>query len=657
LAVGKNNGDIEIWNPKGKWVHEFTLYGSRDQSIEGLSWCCKDGEAPRLFSIGGTTRLTEWDLSTGKVLTDYDSNSSIIWSLGINADQDKISLGCDDGTLVIVDISGGPGSIEHHSFLQRQDSRILSHCWNDNHIIGGCADGKLKVWNSDDRRLVATMRVDKSKNESTLIWSVIYLPGLNQIVSGDSTGCIKFWDFEHFTLSQSFKVHDADVLTLTTDLNNESVYTAGIDRKIFKFQLHSTKWVNTSNRLFHSNDIRSITSYESKNLNLLVSGGVEKNLVICGLKSFTDGQYTKLSIIPQQQHVISSSGMIVMWQDQTVKIWKLVKKVIEDDSDSETEELRDSFELVSKMTLRDDENIVRCSVSQDGTILAVGRLSTTKLFKLSTKQGSNKLKVNKLENEWIESQGSRHLLFHGEQLILITPENEIYKYNLDTDEHTELELSEISKHKIPYLESINHVTIIHSKLYICRYSAIDVIDLESDESLPFLRLSTPVSLIGASPNNNLIVITYENKLYEFDDHNQLTTWSKTNSEFLPLKFLQLNKPNGVLVQGGKVWVYDDNHISIVDMEADIPIKKKKRSRDGSLITPVASNIHEDEDEDLEMDVDYETGHGDDNAITIIDKYKSILHMSKLSEDEIIIVERPQFAIRQPPAFKLEKYRV
>lgn len=746
LAVARNNGDIEIWNPKNKWIHETTLYGGKDRSIEGIVWSTRDGEQPRLFSIGGSTVITEWDLKTGLPLKHFDCNAAIIWSISINESQDKLAVGCDDGTIVVVDISGGPGSIEHFAFLQRQESRVLSVTWKgDDYIIGGCADARIRVWSfGDDNKnhkysLIATMRVDKSKTESTLVWSVIYLPNQNQIVSGDSTGSVKFWDFSHFTLLQSFKVHAADILTLTTDLANETVFTAGVDRKIFKFQLIDTnannnntnkkqlKWTNVSNRLFHSNDIRSITSYESKNFNFLLSGGTEKCIVISSLKSFTDGQYRKISIIPQEQHVIlnKTQKLVVLWQEQTVKIWRLLKRKVAVDSendDSEDEQMgnvseeeeeeegtyKDTFELAAKLTLSDEENITSVALSQDGTILAVGRLTTTKLFLLSPKSNSTKLKISKIEHEQIQAQGSKHLLFNGsDSLILTSSENEIYRFSLDEESSeesvTEYELSDLprSKSKLPYIENINHIKLSHNneKLVVSRVSgAIDLIDLNSDkvESIPFLRLSSFINRIEVSLKNTLIVITHENKIYEFDLNNEsnsahLTNWSKINSEFLPRQFISLQEaPLGIFLDVSnrdKIWIYGSNWLSFFDLSLNILVnkskKEKKRDRNGVQIgvnKDIENDEHELDESDDEQHIETEllndqstrllerkdfmkgvaTGEEDKNGVPfgLTRKYKPILYAnSLLSEGEIIVIERPQFALLQPPAFKLNQIRV
>src|ERR1700761_6016362 len=82
LAVGRANGDIEIWNPYGKvWVQETIFHGGRNRSIEGLVWIQdppeEDDEGQtvpgplRLFSVGSSNTVSEWDLESGLPLRHW----------------------------------------------------------------------------------------------------------------------------------------------------------------------------------------------------------------------------------------------------------------------------------------------------------------------------------------------------------------------------------------------------------------------------------------------------------------------------------------------------------------------------------------------------------------------------------------------------------
>lgn len=490
LAVGRSNGDIEIWNPRYNWTHELTLPGSNGRSIEGLCWSTQENETPRLFSIGGSTYITEWDLKTLKPLTNYDCNAGIIWSIDTSKDNNRLSVGCDDGSVVIIDISGGIGSLEHDIICQRQDSRVLSIQWFKNElVVGGCADGRIRSWSTAGEtkgRLSSTMRVDKSKTESTLVWSIIILAEKRQIVSGDSTGSIKFWDLDNFSLLQSFKVHDADVLCLSADINEEKVFTGGVDRKIHQFNLLTTKnsykWIHNFNRLLHSNDIRSISIFESKGINFLVSGGVERSIVIQSIQQFHDGKYKKLFINQQRSNVVlnEEKKLAVMFQDQIVKIWKVIVG---------------KHKLVAKLNLAEEENITSVDINDDASLLVVSRLTSVRVFQLIEDLETHKFKVSKFRDDNFDGliEGAKIVkLYSNNKLLVLTPDEEIYKFDIDISQKTitlddEIELveTETKAHELSYSNSVNNLIISpdESKLVLSRFNGcIEVYALSENMS-------------------------------------------------------------------------------------------------------------------------------------------------------------------------------
>lgn len=678
LAVGRNNGDIEIWNPKFNWTHEITLYGSKGTSVEGLCWAVNDEDTtPRLFSIGGSTYITEWDLSTGLPKINYDCNVGVIWSMAINKSNTKLAVGSDDGSVCIVDISGGFGSLEHDMICQRQDLRVLSLSWYENDlVIGGCADARIRCWSvsKDTRgRIMGTMRVDKSKTESTLVWSVNVLPTKRQIISGDSTGSVKVWDLNTFTLLQSFNNHEADVLCITNDLSEEKVFTAGVDRKIHQYNLvnassNKSKWVHSYNRLLHSNDVRSMAVYESKGYNFLVSGGVEKSIVIQSINLFHDGKYRKLSLCQQQSNIAinSSKKLVVMFQDQQVKIWSVG--------------LSENYKLVAKMVLSDDDNITKVSLNESADLLAVATLSSVKLFHLTPV--NNKMIVSKIRDTNFDV-GAKSVVLVGETLIVLTSSDELYKFNIDVEEQKvelvdEIELpGSLIKSNIPYINNIKSMICNKDVLILTRFNgAIEVVNLSNLESYKLAQLSSTPHLTEFSQSNTLIVVTDDNKIHEFFIKNGslesiLTPWSKRNTEFLPKQFLTLDdKPEGIFVDQSKVWLYGKGWLCFFDMTMNIPINKayknmvsKKRNRDGLTI----DEDEDDEDEEetsMELSLrqsqvdkmkqeDQET-NDNDKPYWISFKYRPIIAANKLGDD-LIIIERP--SVPTGAAFKLPKIKV
>lgn len=703
LAIGRSNGNIEIWNPRNNWFNEMTIQGGKDRSIEGLCWCNMPGEPLRLFSIGGSTVVTEWDLATGLPFKNFDCNAGVIWSLAINESQTQLSVGCDNGAVVIIDITGGRGVMEFDYILVRQEARILTLAWkNDDYVIGGCSDGRIRIWNTQKEdenkgRLLHTMRVDKSKKESTLVWCVLFLPHTNQIVSGDSTGSIIFWDFHYATLSQSFKSHEADVLCLTTNWNGTHVFSAGVDRKIYQFGRssnnsqtnNSTKWVPLSNRLFHGNDVRAMTSFQSKGADLLVSGGIEKNLVISSLSNMSDGNYQKIPLlVPFGKNIISNKEqrLVVMWQESTVKVW-----VLGDDLHSPK-----NYKLVCKMTLADEQHITTCAMSPDGQVLVVCRPNTTKLFHLQSMDG--KLKVTKLENEMLLKTGIKLAKFvDNSKIIFCTVDDEIMKMDLeaeDDEDATEIELPTFTatkgSYKVPYFNKINHLDVFGDHAVITRgCGSVDLINLATEESKTILRLMNFISSISFIESRNTIVaITVDNKIYEMsinsdsdDENSTLTAWSKNNTQNLPHQIQSLKeKCLGIFsspdVQD-KIWLWGTTWLCRIDLSMDFPINKrnktKKRSRDTLTVTDESTYANddsdEDDDEDMNVTESLELTLADSNKLTPVHrakkekdlfffttKYKSVLHMDLLSNNELIVVERPQAMLGDKQAgFALPKF--
>lgn len=692
LALGRSDGTIEIWNPRNTWFQEVIIRSGRDRTIEGLCWSNVSGEPLRLFSIGGSTVVTEWNLATGLPLKNYDCNAGIIWSISINADQDKLAVGCDNGTVMVIDISGGPGSLEHEAMLVRQEARILSLTWKDNDfIIGGCSDGKIRIWfakNGDPNkgRLRQTMKVDNSKKESTLVWSVLYLSGKNQIVSGDSTGSVKFWDFHYATLAQSFKAHEADLLCLTSDASSSHLFSAGVDRKIVQFTCINSKWVNTSNRLFHGNDVRSMCSYQSRGADFLVSGGAEKTLVISSLSSFADGKYKKIPLcVPFTKNILVNpeQRLVVMWHQTTVKIWHV----------GEGLDSMKNYKLVCKLVLKEEQDISTCSMSPDGQVLVVARPSMTKIFHM--RPSENKLLVTKLDNELLLKTGCKLLKFiDNSRLALVSSEDEFFTLDLESEDDETgnyIELPEIaqtkSSTKIPYMNRINNLEVQGQYAVISRYcGAVDTIDLGKNQCSSLVRLMNFVTAIRINDKRNtVILVTPENKIFEFninqdnEETGLLTQWSKNNTENLP-KQLQSSREKcvGIFFDHNlpdKVWFWSSSWIARIDFAADFPINKRRKSRkhspDGLTITDDSNFLNdadEHEENDLEVDDtldiisshfskfrqnDGSKGKVNNSNFFFTEKYRPILFAAALSKKELILVEKPA-TLGSSDAFYLPK---
>ena len=317
LAIGRANGDIEIWNPQqGNWFQESIILGGKDRSIEGLVWTQDPEELDkdqnriagklRLFSIGYSTAVTEWDLASSKPVRHCTANYGEIWCMtaqprfqespthhelnGVSKHQDlslqcqDIAVGCADGAIVLLSTAN-----ENLQFLQvltpsaSSKARVLSIAYQNHFtVVTGHADSTIRVFNVKSRQLLRSMSLGAGPAggpKETLVWSVKCACD-GTIVSGDSTGTVRFWDGRTYTLSQRIKGHVADVLDIAISANGKSVFSGSMDRRTTLYRRMATtkkgepsRWKEIVHQRLHKHDVKALAPFESKTMSIVVSGG------------------------------------------------------------------------------------------------------------------------------------------------------------------------------------------------------------------------------------------------------------------------------------------------------------------------------------------------------------------------------------------------
>ena len=317
LAIGRANGDIEIWNPlKGAWYQETVLRGGKDRSIEGLVWTQDPSEVDnngyrspgklRLFSIGYSTAVTEWNIALGAPIRHSSGNYGEIWCMAAqptaagpaksatvgksNQDEDagtqtqKIAVGCADGAIILFDTSDG--QLDFTRVLARpskKKSRVLSITFQNRHtIVAGHADSTIRVYDIRNAQQIRNLTLGagpRSGPKETLVWSVKCLND-GTIVSGDSTGTLSFWDGKNQALLQRIKSHEADILEVAVSADGQSVFSGGMDRRTTLYRRLEgggsggrVRWAKVTHQRMHRHDVKAMAIHETKNMSIMASGG------------------------------------------------------------------------------------------------------------------------------------------------------------------------------------------------------------------------------------------------------------------------------------------------------------------------------------------------------------------------------------------------
>ncbi|KTW25827.1 uncharacterized protein T551_03663 [Pneumocystis jirovecii RU7] len=680
-AVGRANGDLEIWNPQEHWTHEITFRGGINRSIEGISWVTTQ-KSSRLFTIGYSTFITEWNLEKLIPLNHLDVNSGAIWSISVSPSKDKLAVGCDNGNVAIVNISGGKGIMEHLYILACQNSKILSLSWDQTfHIIAGCSDSSIRIWDSCSSHgsIIARMSVDKIGKDDTLVWTIEVLKS-GVIVTGDSTGSVKFWDQKYYTLLQSFKTHTADILCLASNKAGDILFSTGVDRKTVLYRVvnkETQQWADLASRKFHKHDVRAMALYESKDIDILVTGGVDMALTIIPVIKFMTQAHRTIQPVPQKPIMsFSTSRIMINWSDHQVKLWRINEIHLNSNNDIILSESIKKKHLLLKMRINTEENINVATISKDGNYIAVGTLCTVKLFKLNYDPNSC-IKVKKLQIRGLDSIGATVLLFdQARSNLIIAYLDKVYFLNLQLLKCIAT-ITKPEKEKMDIIEYSNVIKLIAlstDSKYFATYSFshdIYIYDLESFVMTSHLpRLSSSVVVISfCSFISSLIVVTIDNLIFDFNiKTGKLGDWSKKNSADLPTELLRL-KDNciGVSFDCGiesRMWLWGSSWIGFIDLSVEMlkkKVNKRKLENENKLFQPIhqisskeriivqpafwnekkcyikSSDIITLKTIEESMDVE---NKGKRMHFWITYRYRSLLLVGCLNKNELLIVERP-----------------
>lgn len=305
LAIGRANGDIEIWNPlNGNWFQETIIHGGRDRSVDALVWVTGDDEhmpdgsvlfgRSRLFSIGYTTTVTEWDLEQGRAKKHASGQHGDIWCLGaqpapskeqpngvVPASQpQRLVAGTIDGSIVLYSIDDD--DLQFQRVLvktHKKNIKMVSIAFQSRQIaVVGCSDSAIRVYDLRRGELIRTMTLGKDLlggSKDIIVWSVKCLKN-GDIVSGDSTGQVCIWDGKTYTQAQRIQGHKQDVLSLATSADGSSIISGGMDRRTALYRpmpRDPSRWQRLWHRKYHDHDVKAMASFEGQGMSVVVTGG------------------------------------------------------------------------------------------------------------------------------------------------------------------------------------------------------------------------------------------------------------------------------------------------------------------------------------------------------------------------------------------------
>ena len=472
IAVGRENGNVEVWALDGQYCCH-RLVGGDPSAAETVCWT-SDG---RVISAGLQGTVTLWDLASLRPAETVDSYGGAVWDMAFCDATDTLAIACEDGCVRLFDYDAqqaesAGGCLTYRLALAGFNGRSLSVAWapDGQRLFAGGSDGTIRRWTVGDLRpgslpacdLIVSTNTGGESGEATLIWALAVAAD-STVVSGDSKGFTKFWDTEHGTLNHEFRSHVADVLTLAVGNDGKSVFSSGADPAIVHFQCVDNsggedfmQWVLSAKQsAAHTHDVRAleVTAGRAGFRERIWSGGVDTIVCSATLSRFSSSHRRHWPpCVPgpvlAQTGSTAAAPLMLFHHDAHLEVWRMGthSSAISDPStmlDGQSVEVSTEPRVLVELRPKAARTMTGSSISPDGRWVVCTVPGELKLFRLTyetSATSAESVRVQKVLASLLPIALSRHasgaLAFsaNSQQLIVGTVDGKIVVLDLNTFE-------------------------------------------------------------------------------------------------------------------------------------------------------------------------------------------------------------------------------
>ncbi|XP_055845240.1 U3 small nucleolar RNA-associated protein 4 homolog [Episyrphus balteatus] len=542
LAVSRNDGTIDIWDMQYASFHEKTIV-TGESSIEGMAWA-----GNRLFTVGLTGHLLEWDLTT---LTKHQSQTATgnsIWCLDVNTEGTLVALGTEEGYINIFDISDE--QMAYSKLFDKQQGRILC-CKFDStaeHLVTGGIDA-IRIWDVKTGHAIHRMSYARQKRaQEVIVWSLQVLKDMT-IITGDSRGIVTVWDGKNAAHLEEHHVLKADVLAVAVNEEENKFICSGIDPKIRIYALTEIKkeditmqnWIKYRQKQVHDHDVKALICMGDK----IFSGGMDGYLGISSVDRTTSSGIAKHGPFLQGPAVCVSSEkrLLLLRYPNTVEIWKLGKSTgieqIEDEEEEIKEEVKeDDYPPVEEkvflkyekgpqklleMRSKHGNQITCSSLSPDGNWLVYSTMTEIRMFAFMAGEENKMSQVVRIKCLPQEFTACKNILFSDDSktLFLGKIDNTVEVFSILSN--GEIDHSQTIKTSKYIKDTIHLVAVSNCGNYFvtagtCRTIAVWIKkDKHFKHHLNLPRYTAPTTAISIHRDSPRLVASFsDSKIFEYD---------------------------------------------------------------------------------------------------------------------------------------------
>jgi U3 small nucleolar RNA-associated protein 4 len=432
VAVGREDGDVEICDSHYKWYTQAKLPGKKDFQLQSITWSTQKEEAGRLFGISLRGFIYELDIASLSIKNIRDSYGGSAWCLASSARDASLAVGCVDSAVRIFSYDGG--ELEFLRGLQPTGARILCVAFHpkEPRLLMGCADGTIRCVDEKTGNSIFRMTGDIYRGMTTYIWSMKVLTD-STVITGDGRGNVQLWDGNAGVLMLNIHQHTAEILSIAVSSDESQVFTSGVDGRvvcirkvgaasainkdytIMEYDSPSdSQWVYTSSHGPHSHDVYSLAICRRNGEDILISGGLDSKICEYSVSEFQKVRPSWIRPVPARGLIQHSDDyrLVVMRHRHRVDIWKIdildtnefyeypkknkknkkskiekIEDIVSSNNNNSVINGDENCQLCLRMEIKGQDNVHCSMLSPDGRHLAVSSYSGTRLW--SIEENSN----------------------------------------------------------------------------------------------------------------------------------------------------------------------------------------------------------------------------------------------------------------------------
>eukprot|EP00062_Callorhinchus_milii_P021766 gi/632978824/ref/XP_007906130.1/ PREDICTED: cirhin [Callorhinchus milii] len=651
LAAARLSGAVEIFSFNNNFFQEKVIPGDDRKSIEAMCWVGWN----RLFTVGLTGEIMEIDLQRLCPKYSLDAFGGPVWCMSCNPEETHLAIGCEDGSVKLFEII--PEKLQYARNLDRQKGRVLSLAW---HKAGSLiATGSLNVICVFDvksghcvQRMDVDRRISSQRNRECVVWSVLFLS--DSIVSADSTGKVQLWDWQTGTLLNTHHVTKCDALSLAVNPAEDSIAVGTSEGTVIQFQLLETKsgggdvqWVRTKTFKYHTHDVRGLVHTKSA----LVSGGLDAQLVLRPLMDKVETKSYEAAlrkvIFPHRSLVCCSrEAKLLLFQfPSQLELWSLDHSPLTGAGMAPTDSKPDK---VLQLKKKGSDHIHCCCLSPCGEWISYATASRVCVYRVQYQDGS--VTVTRVAGTPKQLRGVQCLVFSADSTRLFagSERSAVHVVDVTGSRCTELH---IFTPKSGCQESISLLAVSADGEWVAAAShggeinIYNLMQLMQHCIVPVYN-QPPTAMAIHPQTNNLLTVHTDHQIFEFSlREKRFTDWSR-----------QLQQ-QGLHPQ----WVERDTPVTHITFNPDVPTQFMLHDMymfciiDQTLRLPTAKcHLY---NQAALRGLSANARRSQAHAFKICKKFQPLLHVEMLSEDSLVVIERPLMDINThlPAPVKQKKF--